>query len=449
MADITFAAVGQRFVCGHDYENLMVIEFKGPNGAKIDAYCCNMNLDFDGQPQAYAPINHPANIKPQDNLGNAGYLWPAENEALRARFESLKNQIAALETQEANAKTDQGKLDLQKQIDQLKKADILTNYKTAKNYGKKFWLWYGVKAISAARKKEVHQERLGLVGNVLTWAYGLDKPITHLPRNPDPYDKDANYEDVNGEFPVVQSVFEPGPGYFVSTMPTARNKDFPDWDQRYYLPPGAMIQGPYGALTVPSAKYPALPSLSGSTGLKLGDAIFAVRLDKVNDLIFPFRDTGYGAKVGECSVDAYVGMGGVIKYTAAGKAYYDNEFPILYLAFPNGQTPQSALAHFATASNALEFPVILGLLAKITRETPRAKKGNYNPHTVTRDPFAEFKQWQKSFSQTIGQMINQHQFVGDIAIVAAQILPANSVHIANALRRAGFNPPNIAIFAQP
>ena len=76
-----------------------------PNGAKAVAYSCNLNIDFDGEPQAYAPLNHPANIKPQDGLGNAGFKWPAENAALRARFDNLKSQIAALETLKAKAQT--------------------------------------------------------------------------------------------------------------------------------------------------------------------------------------------------------------------------------------------------------------------------------------------------------------------------------------------------------
>ena len=440
MAEITVASVGQRFKCGSDYENLMLIEFKGPNGAKIVAYCCNMNIDFDGEPHAYAPLDHAANIQPMDVLGNAGYKTPVENEKERLKFENVKSQIAALETQKANAKTVQEKLGLQTRIDELNRADILTKYKGAKNYGKKFWHWYGVISMSPARKKEVYYDKLdGAVAAVLV-AFGLTKSNT-LPRNPDLYDKNDAYEDVNGEFPVVQSILEPGPGYFVSSMPRARNNDFPNWDQRYYLAPGTMKQGAYGALTVPHHRY---PSLAGSTGLKLGDAIFAVRLDKAIDLTFPFRDTGYGPKVGECSIDAFLGLGGVIKHGKAGKAYYINEFPVLYLTFPNRQTPQSALENFATASNPLDFALVLSFLAKVTVETPRLKKPGTNsyPHTVNRDPLAEFNRWKKALP-----------LCNDIVLFVNQILPfflpAHFAHIANALHRAGFNLPNLAHLIAP
>ena len=46
--------------------------------------------------------------------------------------------------------------------------------------------------------------------------------------------------DVYGKYPVVQSTFEPGPGYYVSPISAGfsagSSKKFPKWDQRYYLP---------------------------------------------------------------------------------------------------------------------------------------------------------------------------------------------------------------------
>jgi len=55
MADaFTYKAVPYKFSCGDDLVNLTVINFVGPAGAKACAYCCNMNLDLDGDIQAYA-----------------------------------------------------------------------------------------------------------------------------------------------------------------------------------------------------------------------------------------------------------------------------------------------------------------------------------------------------------------------------------------------------------
>ncbi len=338
MADtITATPVGTTFRCGNDYYEVKVINFQGPKDSKASAYCCNMNLDFDGEPQAYAPED--TTLEPWDNLGDAGFLKPAQNAAKKQIFDGIKNNINTLKTQKAAAKTPLEAGALQKQIEDLEKSDIIQTYRGARHYGTIFWHWYGVMPIApqdAARK--VFHEKVG-EGTQPRQPLLVNDPKANVLHS-------EKYEDVYGRFPVVQSEFEPGKGkgYFVTTMPTARNPAFPDWDQRYYLPPGEVKQGPYGALTVPNSKYPGIPSLSKETGLKLNDMIFAMRLDKQIDLTFPFRDTGYGAKVGECSIDAYIAMGGKIDNTQIGWAKYPNNFLVLYLAFPNGQAPRRSWA---------------------------------------------------------------------------------------------------------
>ena len=57
---ITFLRAGAKFACGDDiYTNLMVVNFTGPGGIEASAYCCNVNIDIDGEPQAYGPADNP------------------------------------------------------------------------------------------------------------------------------------------------------------------------------------------------------------------------------------------------------------------------------------------------------------------------------------------------------------------------------------------------------
>src|SRR2546428_4746517 len=93
---ITYKAVAQKFACGTDFSNLSVINFVGPVGAKACAYCCNMNLDLDGEPQAYGPLTNPK-LRPKDNLGNAGWKREADNTALRLKYEAGKKLLSELE----------------------------------------------------------------------------------------------------------------------------------------------------------------------------------------------------------------------------------------------------------------------------------------------------------------------------------------------------------------
>src|SRR5258707_12993239 len=65
---------------GAAYTNLLVVNFFGPAGARASAYCCNMNIDLDAEPQAYGPVGDPK-ITPIENLSNGGWLGTAPNTA--------------------------------------------------------------------------------------------------------------------------------------------------------------------------------------------------------------------------------------------------------------------------------------------------------------------------------------------------------------------------------
>ena len=76
-----------KFGCGKTYENLMVVNFSGPGGVKASAYCCNVNIDIDGEPQAYGPSDDPE-IKPKERLWNGGWFGPGAE--TRSRRSSTK-----------------------------------------------------------------------------------------------------------------------------------------------------------------------------------------------------------------------------------------------------------------------------------------------------------------------------------------------------------------------
>src|SRR5260370_34755093 len=75
---ITYRRAADRFGCGETYTNLMVVNFSGPGGVKASAYCGNVNIDIDGEPQAYGPSDNPA-VSPKENLWNGGWVSPAQN----------------------------------------------------------------------------------------------------------------------------------------------------------------------------------------------------------------------------------------------------------------------------------------------------------------------------------------------------------------------------------
>jgi hypothetical protein len=400
---INYQAAPKKFHCGKSYDGLTVVNFTGPDGSKASAFCCNMNLDADGEPQAYAPFSRP-DLKNRDVLGNAGWKGKADNDAIKTKWEKKVKELEGLENKQADligkAKSGSGasgnvggpakvgggdpgnapqpanpttgselkklEADIKKVKDELK-----TNYywhenpaDRPANYGSIFWHWYGVRSLPKKDEIEkIYHERVG------------NKQILRHPV----LDKAAIYEDVYGHFPVVQSQFEPGPGFFVSQMPHIKNTRYPDWDQRYFLPEGAILQGAYGALS---------SGFQQSTGVRLYDTLFALRLDTGHSLGFPYRDTAHGYKVGECSIDAFASIGGVLAQNINKSR---NDFLLVYLAFPAGQTPQSALTKFGSAANADDLLMVLSFLAQATLDA----KGK-EPKAVSGDPIHAFDRWKKS-----------------------------------------------------
>jgi hypothetical protein len=371
---INYKAAANKFQCGNNYHGLTVVNFAGPDSAKVSAFCCNMNLDADGEPQAYAPFSR-TDLKNRDVLGNAGWKSKAQNDTIKTEWQKAIKSLEDLEKKKADliATTTMSSRELNQLDGEIKNAkaalkkyywDENPNNRPA-NYGSIFWHWYGVKSLSKEDEKEkTYQERVGKI---------------HVPRHP-VLDKTAIYEDVYGTFPVVQSQYEPGPGFFVSQMPHTANKDFPDWDQRYFLPKGALLQGPYGALST---------GFQHNTGVKIGDTLFAFRLDTGQSLAFPYRDTAYGYKVGECSIDAFASIGGVLTQNVN---HSRNDFLLVYLAFPGGQTPRSTLTKFGSTADADDFLMILSFLAQATLDAKGKTK------TVSNDPIHAFDRWKKSGS---------------------------------------------------
>jgi len=395
--EITPKAASHKFECGDNFSNLTVVNFTGPDGAKLSAFCCNMNIDADGEPQAYKPLAR-VDLQSRDNLGNAGWKSKDDNDILKGKWEDAVKLLEDLEKEEADlvAKKAAGSQpgpstgaptatpqksapsldevekkikEVEKKIRQVK-ADLKTHYYWSEkesdrpvNYGRLFWHWYGVKSLPKKDEK------------LTWWETVADKRIL---RNP-VLDGADIYEDVYGTFPVVQSQFEPGQGFFVSQMPHVANRHYPAWDQRYFLPGSQLTQGPYAAL----ASGFALVS-----GVDLGDTLFALRLDTAQTLAFPYRDSGLGWKVAECGYEALAALGGVLTQNIN---FSRNDFLLLYLAFPKRQTPETILTKFATATNAGDFPVMLAFLAQATTDAKSQSK-----KSVTSDPLHSYQLWKKN-----------------------------------------------------
>jgi hypothetical protein len=175
-------------------------------------------------------------------------LNPAQNAAKKKQYEDAKKKFDDLEQKKADilakAKAPAGPTApppappdpaamaaLDKEIadakEAMKKAAVFWNddpAKRPKNFGKVFWYWYGPSSLTPedARGKRPFKEP--------------DHP-TASPRRPKLDDQKPELEDVYGAFPIIQSIYEPGQGYYVSGFPARVNTAFPDWDQRAFLPP--------------------------------------------------------------------------------------------------------------------------------------------------------------------------------------------------------------------
>jgi hypothetical protein len=394
----------RRFTCGEKdgYTNLMVVKLFGPAGARACAYSCNMNIDMDGEPQAYGPMFDPA-IKPIDSLGDAGWISEDVNKARKAVFEAAKKHLEELEKKKldlaAKAKPapagtkpapDAAAAALDKEIADAKTAvRKAARYsdepgKKPPHYGEIFWDWYGLISLTPDDKeKKAHHETIAeLDGYKIKLKKVLRRPVLD--------DKKPYLKDVYGRYPVIQSAYEPGPGYYVSAFPRVVNPLYPDWDQRSYLPVGSTTQVPNAALSVP---------LENVTGVHLKDIVLAIRLDTGTTGAFPFLDRGFKPKVAECSIGAFTAMGGVV---ASRVNASKNDFLLLYLAFANsaGQTPADTLQKFASAANAEEFPVLLAFIAQATSDTKKNSRDAMK--TVSGDPVKNFEKWKKLRASSSG-----------------------------------------------
>jgi hypothetical protein len=405
----TYKAAKDPFACGNTYSNLTVVNFVGPFDTKVTAYCCNMNLDLDGEPQVYGPLSK----NPIESWDNGGWKSAAKNAAKKPAFDEAKKLYDDLQkkklelTTPASSSTPPapappapggstpqppitlGNIDakITTATNNLVLAAGLDPHEpdlNAKNFGKIFWHWYGVASLSPTQKR----------------SYYLVEKSDKKVRHPE-IDTNSELEDVYGRFPVIQSAYEPGPGFYVSVMPKRVNAAFPLWDQRAFLPPDEKDQVPNAALTT---------KLGEAAGLVLRDRVFAIRLDTGATLTMPFLDIGFDFKVGECSIGAFTSLGGIVKRPVT---HSDNSFLLLYLAFPK-LDPSFVLNKFALASNAADFPVLLAFIAQATID---AKTKGYN--RVTGDPIQDFQKWKKS---------------------ASTLMPSSFNTISDRLSEVGFNP---------
>jgi hypothetical protein len=221
----------QRFGSGDAYTNLLVVNFFGPAGARASAYCCNMNIDMDAEPQAYGPFGDPK-ITPIEKLSNGGWLDAATNAAKSKPSGDPTKPAPAPPNPKAMADLDK---EIVKAKQAMKDAAVFWDDDPAKrpvNFGKIFWQWYGPLPLTPAEARARSFDEK--VGEEIVNGKTVPK-IVH--RKPVLDDKKPYLEDVNGRFPVIQSIFEPGTGYYVSALPRRVNPAFPDWDQRSYLPP--------------------------------------------------------------------------------------------------------------------------------------------------------------------------------------------------------------------
>jgi len=471
MANVfTYRAAPSKYRCGSEMTNLTVILFFGPSSSSVPlacAYCCNMNIDTDGDPQSYGPLNTP-NIRPLDSLKNAGYVEPDQEgpdfktrgnkqrkkaydegiAAARTEYEELQKQWVALDPKTVEQKRkdlDQKIADADKALNVLREQkavpqkigdadkalndlrqqkDALDPEKAAKeradlaredrpghftgkikaardkiyelnrdyefkplpdrwkhepwrqelwqpgdankpvNLGKIFWHWYGVAKMTPHDAKIAHPVQ------------GTNKtPILYHPdflKNPGPIHHEM-YEDINGEFPVVQqggAGGEPGPGYFVSTLARRINTDYPEWDQRSTIPRGQSDVRPYGAVA---------SQLKGEARVDIFDKVLAIGCDDGGkSLVFPFLDSGYGDAVAECSWRTFSALGGTFDKYPWGQLKKSSEPRFLYLAFPNKQEPQAVLSQIGALDNGNEFTMILAFLVQATLErSPRDPVQDY------------------------------------------------------------------------
>lgn len=396
--EFTYKEAAHKYRVGTDLTNLTAVLFYSPARELLAcAYCCYMNIDVDGDPQAYGPLNTPG-IQPYDSLQDAGWRPPDDpspkhpgNAQRKAAYEAAKKTLEELKKKKAelDPKTsDADKKDLDKKIAATQDTiNSINPYpSTAKNYEKVFWDWYGLQSMTPYQARHTPQ-----------WVdHGPDPK--QPPKKPKLYHPDTDikgvdhpiqyemYEDVYGKFPVVQVAPEPGPGYFVSQIAPIPgrgrvNSRFEEWDQRCTLEANATAIQAYGALS---------KTLASDASLSVGDTLLAIRLDNGDSAAFPFLDSGKGNAVAECSSTAYIRLGGTFKVGLGGMLYKaDDPGPhFLYLAFPRGRTPAAVLHQISTYDNSEEFTAILSYIAKATASVRYGQ--------VNQDPVWNYNQWKRT-----------------------------------------------------
>jgi hypothetical protein len=404
MADpILFTKEPIKWECGNDLGNITLATFGfqapgKPKGTKDlnrtvgCAYCCNTNMDLDGEPQAYGPLTKINDTL--DWLQNAGWRDTDQNAAIKVAHDELAKLTKKIDDLTAASKTavdakspsaDLGKLQEQQAAlktkitkelhGKLYSPNAFEHGTKIKYFGTKFWDWYGVRAYTPQQASslppytEVFTEK------------GVTKQVARTPI----LEKNPIYEDAFGRFPVIQSQYEPGTDFYVSVLATPVNTTFPEWDQRYFQLPDPKAQRPYAALSQKFQQYMPLGK---------NDRLFAIRPDTGDTLEFPILDMGnWDPKVGECSIAVFTLLNGKFaapKYT--GKPNPINNFPVLFLSFLKSASKpiSTSLAEMAGAPNADELPALLSFLSQSTTDTLTNKR-----HSVAGEPFDEFVRWQK------------------------------------------------------
>jgi len=166
---------------------------------------------------------------------------------------------------------------------------------------------------------------------------------------------------VKGTFPIIQQAAngDPAPGIYVSSTSRPANDQLPVFAQSRYVDSSAV---PFGAL---SGKLRGL-------GVELGDFGLAIRHDQPMRSGFFFADRGGSSSyaLGEVSQKVGTNLGG-----SGRRNHFNNNFPVSFIVFPHSASGKpgviadadvsaaisAILAQLATAANADELPLLMGL----------------------------------------------------------------------------------------
>ena len=270
---ITFLRAGAKFACGDNiYTNLMVVNFTGPGGIEASAYYCDLEHRHRRRAAGLWPGRQPGTSSQRKGCGTEGSSTE-ENQAMKDTYEAAKKTVQDLEQKKADiiAKSKPSddpakpavpldpaameKLDkeIEKATNAMKKAAIFWYAKERPKYfGEKFWHWYGPFSMTP---EDADKAKPFLEPD--SAAKLLRRPQLDNVHKPE-------LEDAYGRYPVIQSDFEPGPGYYVGAFPLRVNRAFPDWDQRSYLPPNSRTRSQRGDIDEARGRDQPSPVRSGA-----------------------------------------------------------------------------------------------------------------------------------------------------------------------------------------